>query len=52
MKKLTRFISDLGNKIYSNPVLRITFYVAVIAAIAALFLFAEGAKIEFVYNDF
>ena len=52
MKKLMRFIADSAEKIYSNSFLRITFYVLVIAALVALYLFTDGQKIEFVYNDF
>lgn len=52
MKKLMRIITDTTAKIYNNSFLRIGFYVLVIAALIALYLFADGQKIEFVYNDF
>ena len=52
MKKLTRVITDLTNKIYSNAFLRVSFYLIVILALICLYLFTDGQKIEFVYNDF
>lgn len=52
MKKLMRTITDTTAKIYNNSFLRIGFYVLVIAALIALYLFTDGQKIEFVYNDF
>ena len=52
MKKLTAFITSLTTKIYQNNFLRISLYVLVIALLLALFLFTDGQKIEFVYNDF
>ncbi|MBQ7800175.1 MAG: hypothetical protein IJ370_06755 [Oscillospiraceae bacterium] len=52
MKKLTSFITSLTTKICQNSVLRISFYVLVIALLLALYLFTDGQKIEFVYNDF
>ncbi len=52
MKKLMNTIVNLTNKIYSNAILRILFYFLVIAAVVAVFLFTDGQKIEFVYNDF
>ncbi len=52
MKKLMRTITDISTAVYSNSVLRIAFYLLVIAALVAVYLFTDGQKIEFVYNDF
>ena len=52
MKKLTSFITKATGKIYVNPSLRISFYLFVVALLVVIFLFTDGQKIEFVYNDF
>ncbi len=52
MKKLTNFIMSLTTKVYQNSVLRVLFYVLVVALLLALYLLTDGQKIEFVYNDF
>ena len=52
MKKWMRFIVDLTDKIYHNSFLRVAFYLCIIAALVLLYLFTDGQKIEFVYNDF
>ncbi len=52
MKKLTSFIANLTTKVYQNSILRVSFYILVIALLLALYLFTDGQKIEFVYNDF
>ncbi len=52
MKKLTNFITNISAKVYSNTALRILFYLLVILALLFIYLLTDGAKIEFVYNDF
>lgn len=52
MKKLMRIITDISTSLFNNSILRITFYLLVIAALVAVYLFTDGQKIEFVYNDF
>ncbi|MBE6789129.1 MAG: teichoic acid D-Ala incorporation-associated protein DltX [Ruminococcaceae bacterium] len=52
MKKLMSFITNLTETVYRKSYLRIMFYIFVIIALVALYLFTDGQKIEFVYNDF
>lgn len=52
MKKLMRTITAISTSLFNNSFLRIAFYLFVIAALVAMYLFTDGQKIEFVYNDF
>ncbi len=52
MKKLIRTITDISTSLFNNSILRIMFYLLVIVALVAMYLFTDGQKIEFVYNDF
>ncbi|MEE1279536.1 MAG: teichoic acid D-Ala incorporation-associated protein DltX [Oscillospiraceae bacterium] len=52
MKKLMRIITAISTSLFNNSILRVAFYLLVIAALVAVYLFTDGQKIEFVYNDF
>jgi len=52
MKKLMSFITGLTETVYRKSYFRIAFYLLVVVLLIALYLFTDGQKIEFVYNDF
>ncbi len=52
MKRLLNFIKKQTAFVYQNNVLRVTFYLMIVAAILLVYLYAKNVPIAFVYNDF